>query len=406
MSQYSNDFCPIEEAIEAIAKGQMVILVDDDDRENEGDLILAADHVTPEAINFMAKHARGLICLTLSEEIVDRIGLRMMVQDNHSSHKTAFTVSIEAAKGVTTGISAADRSHTVKVAVSLNATAKDIVSPGHIFPLKAKPGGVMVRAGHTEGSVDLATLAGCQAAAVICEVMNDDGTMARFDDLKAFSQAHDLKLVNMNDLIAYRMAHECLVDELASSRLPVHDLGEFTIKVFKSRFDNVEHTALIKGEIDPNKPTLVRVHSACQTGDIFGSMRCDCGEQLNAAMKQIAAEGGVLLYMPQEGRGIGLANKIKAYTLQDEGLDTVEANHKLGFHADHRDYGVGSQILRYLGIKQMRLLTNNPRKIYGLDGYGLEIAERVPLHFEANENNVRYLQTKKEKLGHMFGDDD
>lgn len=396
-------FSSIEEAIADLRAKKMVILVDDDDRENEGDLIIAAEHVTPEIVNFMAKHARGLICLPMQAEDIQRLNLPMMVAENHSAHETAFTVSIEAAKGVTTGISAHDRAHTILTAIHPEATSADLVSPGHIFPLKAQPGGVLVRAGHTEGSVDLAILAGCYPAAVICEVMNEDGSMAKLPALKTFAQKHDIKIISMNDLIAYRISHECIIEELANARLPIKDLGDFQIKVFKSRYHPVEHTALIKGEIDPEQPTLVRVHSACQTGDVFGSARCDCGVQLDAALHQIAQAGGVLLYMPQEGRGIGLANKIKAYHLQDQGLDTVDANLQLGFHADHRDYGVGSQILRYLGIKKMRLLTNNPRKIYGLEGYGLEIVERLALTTPPTKENEKYLQTKQTKLGHMLG---
>ena len=393
----------IEAALEDIRQGKMVILIDDEDRENEGDLTMAAEKVTPEAINFMAREGRGLICLSLTEERADHLDLPLMVRENSSSFGTAFTVSIEARRGVTTGISAADRAHTIQVAIADESTARDLARPGHVFPLRAKKGGVLVRAGQTEGSVDLARLAGLKPAGVICEIMNDDGTMARLPELKKFAKLHDLKIISIADLVSYRMRKELLVRRAAETVIPIHDSGEFAAIAYENDVDTAQHLALVKGTIDPEKPILVRVHSECLTGDVFASQRCDCGEQLHAAIHQIDEEGcGVLLYMRQEGRGIGLINKLKAYALQDEGCDTVEANEALGFKADLRDYGIGAQILSELGVRKIRLMTNNPKKIIGLEGYGLEVVERVSIQMPACETNKRYLATKREKLGHLL----
>lgn len=396
-------FNSIEEAIDDIRKGKMVILVDDEDRENEGDLTMAAEMVTPEAINFMAKHGRGLICLSLTPERVEHLQLPMMTTDNTSSFGTAFTISIEAKKGVTTGISAADRSTTIRTAISPKSGPEDLARPGHVFPLRAKAGGVLQRAGQTEGSVDLARLAGLTPAGVICEIMNDDGTMARVPQLMEFARAHKMKIVTIKDLIAYRVKKESLVRRIAVTKLPTRYGEDFTAILYANDIDRQNHIALVKGEINPDDDVMVRVHSECLTGDVFGSLRCDCGEQLHNAMQMISEEGnGVILYMRQEGRGIGLEGKLKAYELQDKGKDTVEANLALGFKADLRDYGVGAQILRDLGIRRLRLLTNNPKKIVGLEGYGLTVVGRVPIEMHPHAKNIHYLKVKKSKLGHML----
>jgi 3,4-dihydroxy 2-butanone 4-phosphate synthase / GTP cyclohydrolase II len=397
----------IKECIEDIKNGKMVILVDDEDRENEGDLCMAATAITPEAVNFMATHGRGLICVTMSPELIDKLELPMMVSDNKCQFGTGFTVSIEATTGVTTGISAADRAHTILVSVADDAKPTDIVSPGHVFPLRARAGGVLVRLGQTEGSVDLSRLAGLTHAGVICEIMKDDGTMARMPDLEEFAKEHDLKICTIADLIAYRLRQDVLVHRAAEARIPTEHAGEFTAIAYENDVDNYEHIAFVKGEINSDEPVLVRVHSECLTGDVFGSARCDCGEQLHAAMRMVDQEGsGIVLYMRQEGRGIGLVNKLKAYTLQDGGMDTVEANHKLGFKADLRDYGMGAQILRDLGVKKMNLLTNNPKKIIGLEAYGIEVVGRFPIEMEAGTENKGYLECKRDRMGHMIDVDE
>lgn len=396
-------FNTIEEAISDIKQGKMVILVDDEDRENEGDLTMAAEKITPEAINFMAKYGRGLICLSLTPERVDELQLPPMTQDNTSSFGTAFTISIEAKRGVTTGISAADRATTIKTAIDPKTRPEDLARPGHVFPLRARPGGVLQRAGQTEGSVDLARLAGLYPAGVICEIMNDDGTMARVPQLMEFAKKHGLKIVTIKDLIAYRLKKESLVKRVAVTKLPTSYGGDFTAILYSNEIDHMNHIALVKGEIGPEDDVLVRVHSECLTGDVFGSQRCDCGDQLHNAMKMIGDEGkGVILYMRQEGRGIGIAGKLKAYELQDKGKDTVEANIALGYKPDLRDYGVGAQILRDIGVRKIRLLTNNPKKIIGLEGYGLTVVERIPIEMHPHSKNIHYLKVKKTKLGHML----
>jgi len=393
----------IEEAIREIREGRMVILVDDEDRENEGDLTMAAEMASPEAINFMARYGRGLICLSLTAEKVDSLDLPPMVDNNTSPFQTGFTVSIEARCGVTTGISAADRATTILTAVADDAKPADLVRPGHIFPLRAKSGGVIVRAGQTEGSVDLARLAGLRPAGVICEVMDEDGTMARMPSLEKFSEAHGIGICTIEDLIEYRMRTESFVRQAAETTIPTAYAGDFRIAVFENDVDDFLHIAMIKGDIDSEEPILVRVHSECLTGDIFGSLRCDCGDQLLTALQQMNEEGaGVLLYIRQEGRGIGLVNKLKAYALQDQGLDTVEANEELGFKSDMRNYGIGAQILVKLGVKQMRLMTNNPKKMIGLEGYGLRIIEQIPIEINPNEHNEGYLECKMLKMGHLL----
>ena len=394
--------CSPEEAIQEIRQGRMLILVDDEDRENEGDLTIAAEHVTPEVINFMAKYGRGLICLALAPEWVERLQLELQPRRNESRFGTAFTVSIEAAQGVTTGISAQDRATTVQAAVQDGAGPDDLCTPGHVFPLRARDGGVLVRAGQTEGSVDLSKLAGFKPAAVICEIMRDDGTMARMPDLEEFAEEHGLKIATIEDLIRYRSRFDSLVHAGGEADMPTC-YGHFRAVAYENEIDDYTHIALIKGDISGEEPVLVRVHSECLTGDVFGSMRCDCGSQLQEAMRMIEQEGrGVVLYMRQEGRGIGLGNKLKAYHLQDLGQDTVEANLALGFKPDLRDYGIGAQILVDLGVSKMRLMTNNPKKIVGLEGYGLEVTERVPIMGTLCEANQSYLRTKKEKMGHLL----
>ena len=394
----------IPEALEDIRQGKMVILVDDEDRENEGDLCVAAEKVTPEIINFMARYGRGLICLSLTNDWVERLRLPMMVTQNKSRFETAFTVSIEARSGVTTGISAADRSHTIQTAIADNVKSEDVVSPGHVFPLRARNGGVLFRTGQTEGSVDLARLAGLKPAGVICEVMKDDGTMARMPDLEIFSREHDVKIVTVADIIHYRMQNEIFVHRAARATLPTSFGGDFDVIVYSNDIDDYNHLALVKGTFTPEDEVLVRVHSECLTGDVFGSLRCDCGSQLRASMSQIAKAGkGVILYMRNhEGRGIGIVNKIKAYALQEQGLDTVEANEALGLEVDLRDYGIGAQILVDLGIRKMRLMTNNPTKIVGVQGYGITVTERVPIEVPPNECNIKYLRTKCKKMGHLM----
>jgi 3,4-dihydroxy 2-butanone 4-phosphate synthase/GTP cyclohydrolase II len=395
-------FAPIEDAIEDIRQGKFVVVVDAADRENEGDLTIAAQFATPEAVNFMAMHARGLVCLCLTPERVDELGLRMMTDHNETPFETAFTVAIEAREGVTTGISAHDRARTIQVAIDPSKGHADIVEPGHVFPLRARPGGVLERAGQTEAAVDLARLAGLLPAGVVCEVMKDDGTMARVPDLTEYCKEHGLKMITVEELIEYRRRHDKLVERTVSTRLPTA-YGEFTAIAFRETLSGKTHIALVRGEVDGAEDVLVRVHSECLTGDVFHSLRCDCGEQLELALERIAAEErGVLLYMAQEGRGIGLLNKLRAYELQEEGLDTVEANLRLGFPADARDYGIGNQILADLGLTSIRLLTNNPKKIVGIEGFGLIVVDQVPIEVPPNGENRRYLETKRRKLGHRL----
>ena len=402
LAKTSGPFAPIETAIDAIRDGRMVIVVDDEDRENEGDLTIAAEKVTPDVINFMATHGRGLICMPMTAERLEQLDLPLMVPQNTARFETAFTVSIEAKAATSTGISAADRAATVLAAIDQKTQPSDLARPGHMFPLRSKPGGVLVRAGQTEAAVDLARIAGLYPAGVICEIMNRDGSMARVPDLIKFAKRHKLLLITIKDLIRYRMRTEGLVRRVATASLPTEH-GAFTLAAYESVIDGETHIALVRGEIGAGDRVMVRVHSKCLTGDVFHSLRCDCGPQLDTALEQIARDGrGVLLYLNQEGRGIGLANKIRAYELQDQGFDTVEANERLGFKADQRDYGIGAQILRDLGVRTMRLLTNNPRKFVGLEGYGLSVAETLPLEIPAQEFTQRYLKTKKDKLGHKL----
>jgi 3,4-dihydroxy 2-butanone 4-phosphate synthase/GTP cyclohydrolase II len=397
-----NIFSSIEDAMEDVRQGRMIIIVDDEDRENEGDLMIASEKATPEAINFMAKYGRGLICLALTEERTSELGLSMMVENNESAFETPFTVSIDAREGITTGISASDRSRTIQTAINSQAGENDLVKPGHIFPLRARAGGVLVRMGQTESSVDISRMSGLYPSGVICEIMDDDGTMARLPSLIEFTREHGLKMITTKDLAEYRLQKETLVEEVVSTQLPT-EFGVFNAVTFRNVLDNQIYIALIKGKVTAETPTLVRVHSQCLTGDVFGSFRCDCGEQLKESMKMIAEdEKGVLLYLYQEGRGIGIVNKLKAYALQDEGQDTVEANASLGFKPDLREYGVGAQILKKIGLGKIRLLTNNPRKIVGLEGYGLQVVERVSIAVSPKKDNLKYLRTKKKKLGHMI----
>jgi 3,4-dihydroxy 2-butanone 4-phosphate synthase/GTP cyclohydrolase II len=398
----ASPFSTIEEAIEDIRDGKMVVVCDDEDRENEGDLTLAAQFATPEAINFMAKEGRGLICLALTPERCDELGLDLMAAKNEARFETAFTKTIEAREGVTTGISAHDRAHTIQVAIDPSSSPRDVVQPGHIFPLKAKDGGVLERTGQTEAAVDLARLAGLNPSGVICEIMNDDGTMARVPDLALYCERHGLKMITVADLVSYRRQHDKLIERVVETSLPT-DFGDFTAVGFRSLVDDKHHVAMVKGEVDGADDVLVRVHSECLTGDVFHSQRCDCGQQLEDALRQIEEEGrGVLLYLAQEGRGIGLLNKLRAYKLQEQGLDTVDANLELGLPADLRDYGIGAQILVDLGLTTIRLLTNNPKKIIGLEGYGLRVSDQIPIEHVAGPHNQDYLRTKRDRMGHLL----
>jgi 3,4-dihydroxy 2-butanone 4-phosphate synthase/GTP cyclohydrolase II len=395
-------FDTIDDVVNDIRAGRIVIVTDDADRENEGDLVMAAEKVTPDAVNFMTKHGRGLICVPISNERAEQLGLQRMVAQNREMYRTDFTVSVDAAKAVTTGISAHDRAKTIQTIADPKSSPDDLVQPGHVFPLRAKDGGVLRRTGHTEAAVDLARMAGLQPAGVLCEILHDDGTMARLPELMEFRQKHGLRICTIQSLIAHRRLREKLVEAEQVVKLPT-DYGDFDLHLYRSKLDGAHHLALVKGKIDQTKPTLVRVHSECLTGDVFGSRRCDCGNQLHAALRQIADEGnGVLVYMRQEGRGIGLAAKIHAYKLQEEGLDTVEANTKLGFATDLRDYGLGAQILFDLGVRKFRFLTNNPKKVVGLEGYGIQMVEQVPIRIESNPHNEKYLETKKVKMGHSL----
>jgi 3,4-dihydroxy 2-butanone 4-phosphate synthase/GTP cyclohydrolase II len=395
-------FDTIDDVVQDIAQGRIVIVTDDADRENEGDLVMAAEKATPDAVNFMSKFGRGLICVPISNDRAEQLGLQRMVAQNREMHRTDFTVSVDAARDVTTGISAHDRAATIGVIADPKSTPEDLIQPGHVFPLRAKDGGVLRRAGHTEAAVDLAQMAGLQPAGVLCEILHDDGTMARLPELMEFRKKHELRICTIQSLIAHRRVREKLVELEQVVKLPT-DYGEFDLHLYRSKLDGTHHLALVKGTIDKTRPTLVRVHSECLTGDVFGSRRCDCGNQLHAALRQISEEGnGVLVYMRQEGRGIGLAAKIHAYKLQEEGLDTVEANAKLGFPSDLRDYGLGAQILFDLGVRTFRFLTNNPKKVVGLEGYGMQMVEQVPIRSEANPHNAKYLETKKVKLGHTL----
>ncbi len=402
----TNHFITIEQAIIEIKLGRMVILVDDEGRENEGDLVIAAEHVTAESINFMARFGRGLICLPMAAELIDKLDLPMMTNRNRSPYGTAFTISIEAASGVSTGISAADRARTIQVAIAPDSGPLDIISPGHIFPLRACEGGVLKRTGQTEGSVDLSRLAGLTPAAAICEIINEDGTMSRREQLINFSREHSIPIVTINDLIEYRVRHEILIEPTVVTRLPLHSHGDFTMTLYANKLDDAEHFALVKAPAPDNKTPLVRIHSECITGDVFGSCKCDCGSQLEQSLALIASEGGVLIYLRQEGRGIGLTNKLKAYALQEQGYDTVDANVKLGLPVDNRNYAVAFQILKHMGITSVRLLTNNPHKVDAMTQYGIEVIERVSLLVSPTRDNETYLKTKREKLGHFLANKD